>query len=209
MKTKRAARKSLLPTVELTWSHGGELHCVTPELLFARERDERWTEFIPDPSTAMFASAADGISDVRWSAFLEFVSANERDVIESFGPGRLAALAVIARCPELVEELRATPALVPFLAEHVVLRGATEPRWEEINAVHERGGIFGVLEWLGLPASRQTLAILQRIDQPDLPRRLLEPIRSALWEPETMWLLQRTPSLTERALLAHCHALAA
>lgn len=208
MKTQRTSKK-LSRTVELTWSHQAVRYCVTADLAFLRECDDRWVDYAPDPSSGAFASAADIISELRWLAFLEFVSEGERELVMRFGPGRLAALAVVSRCPALMDDLQATPALVPFLAEHVILRGTTEPRWEEINAVYERGGLFALLEWLGLPASRQTLTILQRIAQPDLPRRLLEPVRSALWEPETIWLLQRTPSLTEIALQHHCHALAA
>jgi hypothetical protein len=50
---------------------------------------------------------------------------------------------------------------------------------------------------------------LQKIAEPDLGRRLLEPIRAALWEPETIWLLQHVPSLTEHSLAHHCQALLA
>ena len=43
----------------------------------------------------------------------------------------------------------------------------------------------------------------------DLPRRLLEPLRSALWNPAAPLRFERTPALSERALAAGCHALAA
>ena len=69
---------------------------------------------------------------------------------------RLEALAVISQSPELLADLDQCPALTLFLAAHVALRGTIEPRWSEINAVYGRGGLFGVLEWLGLPASPQT-----------------------------------------------------
>jgi hypothetical protein len=75
--------------------------------------------------------------------------------------------------------------------------------------VHEREGIFGVLQWLGLPSSRQTLAILRNVAAPDLPRKLLEPLRTALWEPETIWTLSHEPVLTDARIEAACHALAA
>ena len=75
--------------------------------------------------------------------------------------------------------------------------------------MQERSGVFGVLEWLGLPASRQTLGILRSVVEPDLPRRLLEPLRTVLWEPRTIFALQRLPALTDRHLARFCHALAA
>ena len=81
--------------------------------------------------------------------------------------------------------------------------------WGEIAAVHEREGVFGLLQWLGLPASRQTLEILRNVADPDLPRRLLEPLRSALWEPEVIWSLSRGGSVSDEQLARACHALAA
>jgi hypothetical protein len=102
-----------------------------------------------------------------------------------------------------------TPALTAFLAAHTGLRGTEAPRWDEINAVNERSGIFGVLEWLGLPASRQTLATLQAIADPELPGPLLEALRAQLWEPSAIFALQRLPAITRRQLAATCHALAA
>ena len=101
------------------------------------------------------------------------------------------------------------PALTAFVAAHERLRGADAPRWRELTAVHERAGLFGVLEWLGLPASRQTVTVLQNVLDPDLPHRLLEPLRSVLWEPETVLVLQRTRGLTDRQLARFCHPLAA
>jgi hypothetical protein len=121
----------------------------------------------------------------------------------------MEALQVAARCPALVETLVETPALTAFVASHVSLRGTSEACWEEITAVHERAGVFGVLEWMGLPASRQTLTILRAIVQPDLPKRFLETLRSLLWEPTAAFALQRMPSITDRQLAQTCHALAA
>ena len=60
-----------------------------------------------------------------------------------------------------------------------------------------------------LPASRQTLAILRNVVQPNLPRRFLEPLRSMLWEPKALTTLQKTPALTDRQLSHYIHALAA
>jgi hypothetical protein len=128
---------------------------------------------------------------------------------EPFGFDRMAALWVLARCPQLFPELQETPVLVAFLASHRWLRGGEFPAWDAAGAIHERDGIFGVLQWLGLPASRQTLGILRQIAEPDLPRRLIEPLRSALWDPEAIWALAHTAELTEARLAATCHARAA
>ncbi|MFT3780602.1 MAG: hypothetical protein QM790_01215 [Nibricoccus sp.] len=196
-------------SAELVWSHYGERYCVDNELNFSREESGEWLPWEPDPSSSVFSSAADGVSPFRWDAFLQFVPAAQRRLLEQFDTGRMAVLAVVAYCPGLVEDLLATPALAPFVAEHVRLRGATAPCWEEIEAVHARGGVYGLLEWLGMPASRQTITILQKITNPDLGRRLLAPIRSSLWEPETIWFLQHTPQLTERQLMHHCECVAA
>ena len=89
------------------------------------------------------------------------------------------------------------------------LRGGSRSAWSEIEAVYEREGIFGLLQWLGLPASRQTLAILRNITDPDLSRRLLEPLRAALWEPEAIWALTHARAITDECLAKACHALAA
>lgn len=196
-------------SIDLVWSHNGERYCVDSDLNFFREAADGWTLWEPDPSSAVFSSAADAISDVRWSAFLDYVPSAERRLLEQFDIGRMAVLAVVARCPQLTADLLATPALAPFVAEHVRLRGIPAPRWDEIAAVHARGGVYALLEWLGMPASRQSLLILQKIATPDLARRLLEPIRVSLWEPETLWVLQHMPSLSERALAHHCECVAA
>jgi hypothetical protein len=204
MKMNTAPKKLLSRSVDLVWSHYGERFRVDNELNFYREVDDSWTAWQPDPASSIFSSAADMISETRWSAFLEFVPAAERRLLEQFDVGRLGVLAVVAFCPGLVADLLAAPALAPFVAEHTRLRGLDASRWEEIAAVHNRGGIFALCEWLGLPASRQTVTIMQKIAEPDLARRLLEPIRAALWEPETIWLLQHLPNLTELSLTHHC-----
>ena len=158
---------------------------------------------------AALASAALGVGAAQWRRYLEFVPAGERALIEKFSFARMAALLVVVRCPALTPTLLEVPALVPFLALHQNLRGNERPAWAEIAAVFEREGVFGVLQWLGLPASRQTLQILQHIADPDLARRLLEPLRSALWEPEAIWALSHAPSLSDEQLTRACHALAA
>ena len=135
--------------------------------------------------------------------------ADVREFLAGFRFARLEALQVAARCPALVAGLMATPALAAFLAAHVSLRGTNDSCWNEINAIHERSGIFGVLEWLGLPASRQTLSILGHLAEPDVPKRLLEPLRAMLWEPRTIFALQRLNPITDRDLSRCGHALAA
>ena len=161
------------------------------------------------PSAEAVASGAVMLDDAGWRRYLEFMPAEMRAFLGRFHLGRLGALQVILRCPGLLPDLAAIPALTAFLANHASLRGAPAARWEEIAAIHDRNGIFGVLEWLGLPASRQTLGILQQITDPDVPRRLLEPLRAILWEPEGIWLLARAGPMTDRQLASRCHALAA
>lgn len=205
----RSARSKASLFVELLWSHQGFLHRATtwPNVRFERRAANDWVAVEPDD--AMFASAAARLTAESWSHYLEFFPVEVRTFLEGFKYGRLAALQVVTACPALLPELAGAPALTAFLSAHERLRGANAPRWSEIGAVHERGGVFGILEWLGLPASRQTLAILQNVLDPDLPVRLLAPLRSVLWEPETVVELQRTPGLTDRQLARFCHPLAA
>jgi hypothetical protein len=207
MKTSPKAKVS--PPVQLVWSHAGVLHRAGPwpEVRFERQGDGAWHD--EDPGEESFADAAAAISPNAWRWYLDYVPIAERVFLGMFQAGRIAALQVLARCPDLVASLIEAPALTVFLAAHQSLRGTPSPRWAEINAVHERGGIFGVLEWLGLPASQQTLAILQQIADPDLPIRLLEPLRASLWDPEIIWALQRTGEITNRQLMHCCNALAA
>jgi hypothetical protein len=195
----------------LTWSHYGVLHRVISDtsLRFERQEDDEWVAFTPDPAHDCFASAAVMLDARAWARFLEFVPSDVRDLLERFGPGRLASLAVWAQCPALLPDLLAHPVLTPFLARHVPLRGGHRPAWNELAAVHEREGLFGVMAWIGLPASPQTLRVLDRVGDPDLPRRLLAPLRANLWDPTSLWALQSYPVLGERELLSCCHALAA
>jgi hypothetical protein len=206
--SSRRAKKCLVP-LSLAWSHAGIPYRVTawPEVRFERLFGDDWVAV--SPSEEALASAAQTCGAAAWAAYLEFVPAEPRELLERFSFARMEALQVVARCPALVPELSETPALVPYLAAHVSLRGTEGPAWAEINAIHERNGIFGVLEWLGLPASRQTLAILHNMVQPDLPKRLLEPLRTMLWEPRAIFALQRLPAITDRVLERFCHALAA
>ena len=205
-----AASAPVAARPDLGWIHDGIRFRVTvwPEVRFQREVSPgRW--ITSEMGETVFAAAALGVTPQQWRRYLEFVPAEERLFLELFQFGRVAALHVITHCPALLAELKEVPALVPFLAVHLSLCGGESPRWTEIAAVYERDGIFGLLQWLGLPASRQTLAVLRNIADPDLPRRLLEPLRAALWEPEAIWALLHAPALTDERLAEACHALAA
>ena len=206
---KPASRFSIAAPVELTWSHYGVPHRVTtwPEVRFEKRTETGWTEETPSPEAC--ASAAASLDHAAWWRYLDFVPAVVREFLGQFQFGRLEALQVIARCPELLDSLIETPALTSFVASHASLRGMTAPCWEELCAIQERSGIFGILEWLGLPASRQTLAVLRQIGLPDLPKRFLEPIRALLWEPAAIIDLKTHPITTDRQLARFCHARAA
>lgn len=208
---RRSSPAQVAAPVQLTWSHFGRLHRVTawPEVEFAADYDGVWVAYEPAPSAAEFIAGVVMLDAAKWQRYLEFLPAAEREFVRSFRFGRLAALTVITRCPALLNDLAPTPALMPLVAAHVQLRGGSEPRWAELAAVHERAGLFGVLEWLGLPASRSTLAILGRIADADLPRRLLEPIRAALWQPAAVLRFERGATLSENALVHGCPAFAA
>lgn len=208
MNSSPRQKKSFVP-LALSWSHIGVTYRVTawPETRFERLYGEDWIAV--SPSEDAFASAARSLGLAEWRPYLEFVPREVREYIGRFSFARMEALQIAARCPALVSELTEIPALTSFLSSHVGLRGTPAPRWEEINAVHDRSGIFGVLEWLGLPASRQTLNILRKVVEPDLPKRFLEPLRTLLWEPRSIFAMQRDPSLTDRRLAHYCHALAA
>lgn len=208
MKSLHRQTKCFVP-LALTWNHNGARYRVTawPEARFECCYGDEW---IPtSPTEDALASAAQICGVDAWKPYLEFVSAETREFLMRFGVMRMETLQVAARCPSLVAELSETPALTAFVAAHSNLRGSVGACWEEINAVYDRSGIFGLLEWLGLPASRQTLAVLQNIVEVDVPKRFLEPLRSLLWEPTALFVLQRMPAITDRELAKTCHALAA
>lgn len=206
--TRRAKKKCFVP-LALTWTHCGVAYRVSPwpEVRFESQFGEDWIQ--TSPTEDVLSSAAQTILPQDWNPYLEFVPAEVRQFIEQFTFGRMDALQVVARCPSLLPILSETPALNSFLASHVTLRGTAEACWAEISAVYDRSGIFGLLEWIGLPASRQTLAILCNVVEPDLPKRFLEPLRSLLWEPTAIFALQRMPAITDRMLAQTVHALAA
>lgn len=195
---------------ELRWIHDGVRYRATvwPDVQFQQEASAgHWVRVAL--SEAALASTALGVSATQWREYLEFMPAAEREFLRRFQFSRMAALHVIVQCPAFFSELQETPALTAFVAAHLSLRGGEQPAWPEISAVYERDGLHGVLQWLGLPASPQTVAILRNIADLDVPRRLLEPLRTALWEPEAIWALSHGPALTDERLAETCHALAA
>lgn len=208
MKSTSPRQKCRVP-LALGWSHQGIPYRVTP---WPEARFEKLygTDWIPvAPAESVLASAAQSCGEREWAVYLDFVPGDVREFLRLFTFARMEALQVVARCPGLLGDLAATPVLTAFIAAHTTLRGGPAPRWGEVSAVHERGGVFGILEWLGLPASRQALAILRQFAEPDLAKRFLEPLRTLLWEPHVLFALQRIPAITDRQLAQFCHPLAA
>ncbi|HVU35037.1 MAG TPA: hypothetical protein VHE61_16505 [Opitutaceae bacterium] len=199
--------KCLVP-LALSWSHAGADYRAMPwpDLRIERRCGDEWLPF--NPSLAALRAAAAELSPGAWRSFLEFVPTGVREFVGQFQSNRLAALVVAARCPDLVGTLAECPALTAFAAAHVTLRGTEGPRWNELNAQYERGGAFAVLEWLGLPASRDSLAILRNLVAPDLAPALLGSLRTILWKPEGIFALARLPAIGQRELSDAC-ALAA
>lgn len=207
--TSRASARRTATCIDLRWTHLGTRYRLTawPEAAIEREGDGRWLGC--EPHEDVLASAAISIGAAAWRQYLEYLPAPEREFVEQFRFGRLPALLVLARCPRLLADLALTPALTSFVAAHPGLRGTAAARWNELRAVHERDGIYGVLEWLGLPASRDVLAALRNLIDADVPRRLLEPLRASLWCPATLAALQRATAISDRQLARFCHPLAA
>ena len=205
----RVASRAASPVIELTWPHFGVLYRLTtwPEVVLERQAGDGWEPVVAGAS--VIDSGAVHLDAAAWRRYLEFVPAGERAFLNKFRYGRLSALLMIARCPALLADLEESPALVAFLAAHAELRGTAGSRWDEMTAVHERNGVSGVLEWLGLPSGRQTLAVLRNLIDPDVPRHLLAPLRSLLWNPTAKAFLENAPDLTDRQLARYCHALAA
>lgn len=208
MKSKSRPKIVAAP-VDISWSHAGIFRRVTawPEVAFERRCGDEW---IPDqPTDGAFAAAAADVREPTWRRYLDFLPARERAFIAQFRFSRLEALQVIARCPALLDLLEETPALTVFVSAHVALRGSERPGWDEIRALFERAGVFGLLEWLGLPAGRSTLAALRNFADPEIPRRFLAPLRTVFWEESILISLERAPVVTDLDLARHCHRLAA
>lgn len=181
-------RPSLRPIefAQVDWHHDGILHRVRLSagdevVAWERQPEGIWESFDPDPSSETFESAALAVTDEVWNAFVATLPFSWQDFLRLFRFERLEALAVLSHCPALLPHLEAVPALTVFLATHAALRGTDGARWGEINAVYERGNIYAVLEWLGLPATPHTLAILADEPDPELPRGQLPRVRVALW----------------------------
>lgn len=208
---KLASNKRSAAPVQLTWSHLGILYRVTawPEVEFQAQRDGRWVSFEPNPASEVFAAAAVMLGKAEWKRYLEFVPIVERELIERYTWSRLSVLALVTRCPQLTSELEKTPALAAFIGSHAALRGTHHATWGEIEAVFERSGIFGVLDWLGLPAARRTLEALAALESPDVAKRLLEPLREALWNPALKAILRSEAPIREVSLAARLHRIAA
>jgi hypothetical protein len=209
MNLARRPKKKCFVPLALTWTHCGIQYRVSawPEVRFESLYGEDW--IATSPTEEALSSAAQRFLPQDWNPYLEFTPTEVRGFLERFSFGRMDALQVVARCPSLLSTLVDTPALTSFLASHASLRGTAEACWAEIEAVYERSSVFGLLEWLGLPASRQTLTILGNMVEPDLPKRFLEPLRSLLWEPTAIFALQRMPAITDRMLAQTVNALAA
>lgn len=201
--------KSCSVPLALSWSHDGAVYRVTPwpEVRFERQYGTDWVTF--NPSIELLGAISAAVDPHDWKGYLEFAPIDVREFAGRFRANRLLAMQVAARCPALIEPLTDTPAFMPFVAAHAELRGTELYRWDELNAVFERGGLYALLEWLGLPASQQTMAIFRNIVSADLPLELLEALRSMLWRPEGILVLGQLPAITERELERTCHALAA
>lgn len=207
MKTR--SRTQLPSAAEIAWSHAGIFRRVIawPTLAFQRRHGDTWVDETA-PEGAL-AAAAHEIRELTWRRFLEFLPGAERAFVAQFRLGRMEALQVIAHCPELLPILQETPALTVFVSAHVALRGSERPGWDEISAVFDRSGIYGLLEWLGLPATPKTLTALRNFADPEIPRKFLAPLRTILWDGPTITTLERSNVVTDLDLARHCHALAA
>jgi len=182
----RHSPKSVALPLSLHWAHYGVRHRITawPDVRLEKNYDGEWIPIRLD--AALLESASLELSrpghETHWECYLGFVPQPEREFIQSFAFNRVSALFAAAHCPALLPELRRTPVLTVFLAEQFELRDTGSAAWAQLNAVYERAGIWGVLEWLGLPATTQTLHALGELDSPDLPRRFLERLRAQLWQ---------------------------
>jgi len=189
------------PPADLSWFHYGTAFRATPwpSICIECETSKGWVPV--NPTVDIFASAAATLSNDEWWEYMDYVPYRVRNIIDKFNYGRLEALFVLNICHTLFDALEETPALISFLAAHELLRGESEPAWREIIAIYARSGVFGILEWLGLPASKQTLTILSHLASPDIPRRVLEPLRAHLWEPKVIFNLQDKDAITHSQII--------
>jgi hypothetical protein len=180
---RSASRRSANLSPALLWHHLGKGYRISiwPEVAFEKEiTPGLWRPFTPDPRGDVFSAGAVMLDRRRWKPYLEFCPASWRELIEKFSFHRLHALTALALCPALQEDFEDSPILALLAASHAELRGSP-PEWGELNAVRERGNVYAVMEWLGLPSTREALEQLQQIDL-DLPLRDLRRIREVLWQ---------------------------
>jgi hypothetical protein len=188
----------------------GETHLrVTawPDLRFEKQSTEGWVEL--SGNEELSACQALNFTRGAWERYLQSVPFDVRGYLERFSSGRLTALLVLVRCPSLHSTLMDCPALAIFLAQHPRLCGTHEPRWSQIETIHEREGVFGLFAWLGLPASRQTLAVLAHLPCSALVFGLLEALRTRLWEPAVICAFSREELISERHITQLCQPCAA
>ena len=203
--TRRSStRRPVALAPHLVWHHLGQAHRVTiwPEVAFEKEISMGlWRPYTPDPSSDAFISGAVMLEKRRWKPFLEFFPKAWGKFIGRFSFHRLHALAALAYAPALQEDFEETPLLALLVATHAEQRGLAGAHWGELNAVCERGAVFAVLEWLGLPSTRACLDQLGLID-PDLPVRDLSRVREMLWQRHDATVRARVESHSSIALAA-------
>ncbi len=180
---RRPARRPVALSPDLLWHHLGRGYRITiwPEVAFEKEMAPGlWRPFTPDPRGDVFCTGAVMLNRRRWKPYLEFCPVSWQNLIEQFSFHRLHALTALAHCPALQEDMEERPILALLVAAHAELRGGA-PEWGELNAVRERGTLYSVLEWLGLPSTDDALAQLEEVD-PDIPMRELRCVRELLWQ---------------------------
>jgi hypothetical protein len=201
---RSSSRRAVALAPHLVWHHLGQAHRVTiwPEVAFEKEISVGlWVPYTPDPSSDAFTSGAVMLDKRRWNLFLEFFPTAWVRFIERFSFHRLHALAALAYAPALQEDFELTPLLALMVAIHAELRGDTVAQWGELNALCERGSVFAVLEWLGLPSTHACLDRLGLVD-PDLPVRDLSRVREMLWQQHDAAVRTRVESPSHVALAA-------
>ncbi|MCF3648736.1 hypothetical protein [Synoicihabitans lomoniglobus] len=202
-RTSKASSRATNLSPELLWHHNGQGHRVTlwPEVAFEKELSPGlWRPYTPDVRSDSFCTGAVSLTKRHWQAYLEFCPVEWSQLIQRFSFHRLHALAALAYCPALTEDILEHPVLALVAAAHSDLRSVL-PEWGELNAVRERSTIFEVLGWLGLPPTRACIDHLDQLD-PDLPVRDLRRVRDVLWQ-------HHEASARPLAPASHGHALAA
>ncbi len=194
---RRSSRRTVNLSPDLIWHHLGKAYRVSiwPEVAFEQEISQGlWRPFTPDPRSDVFCAGAVMLDRRRWKPYLEFCPSSWTELIERFSFHRLHALTALAFCPALQEDFETSPILALLAAAHAELRGSA-PEWGEINAVREHGNIYAVMEWLGLPSTKEALEQLQHIDL-DIPLRDLRQVRELLWKRHDARLSSRGASFS-------------